>query len=470
MRYTLAKFMGRMAGPVAKLGPGAGTSFPGIVFLKIAGYDALKQLASELKIGSILITGTNGKTTTTTLLIKLFSKELDIRGSYESNTVTAITTGLLQGRGDIGVFEYGIRDKKHGMPDTIQELIGPVGVVYTTISREHAQVAGVKNPFNQYLEAKTLLTDNMNHGVIVTNADDPRTANIGLNKSKDIKVNYYGVDDKKISDIFEDETVECPDCGNPLEYFHKFMNHRGLYKCPDCGLERPQLNVRLKSIEFEDTKWLLNIEGNLFNYTVNKDVSFKLHLKVPPFGFHNVYNTLASITAFATFTPNPDNIEKTAESVFNNLDMSFIPPGRFEVVNINGKKVGLGQGDNGDAAKINGLFMNQYIEGPLEFIYTTPDVGEEEIFQDHLKVIRALKPDHLIVVPGRNSVEIAEKYYNQIKDEFNSEFYPLSSDDMDLRINKLTALAENSDYDYVIMTGCGEEQAMWENIKQKLIK
>ena len=248
------------------------------------------------------------------------------------------------------------------------------------------------------------------------------------------------------------------------------MNHRGLYKCPDCGLERPQLNVRLKSIEFEDTKWLLNIEGNLFNYTVNKDVSFKLHLKVPPFGFHNVYNTLASITAFATFTPNPDNIEKTAESVFNNLDMSFIPPGRFEVVNINGKKVGLGQGDNGDAAKINGLFMNQYIEGPLEFIYTTPDVGEEEIFQDHLKVIRALKPDHLIVVPGRNSVEIAEKYYNQIKDEFNSEFYPLSSDDMDLRINKLTALAENSDYDYVIMTGCGEEQAMWENIKQKLIK
>ena len=40
MRYTLAKFMGRMAGPVAKLGPGAGTSFPGIVFLKIAGYDA----------------------------------------------------------------------------------------------------------------------------------------------------------------------------------------------------------------------------------------------------------------------------------------------------------------------------------------------------------------------------------------------------------------------------------------------
>ena len=41
---------------------------------------------------------------------------------------------------------------------------------------------------------------------------------------------------------------------------------------------------------------------------------------------------------------------------------------------------------------------------------------------------------------------------------------------MDKRINKLYELAINSSYDYVIMTGCGEEQAMWESIKQKLIK
>lgn len=150
--------------------------------------------------------------------------------------------------------------------------------------------------------------------------------------------------------------------------------------------------------------------------------------------------------------------------------MSFIPPGRFEVVSVKGKKVGLGQGDNGDALKTNGLFMKQYIKGPLEFIYTTPDVAEEEIFEDHKKVIKALQPEHLIVIPGRKSVEMAKTYYNQLKDEFDSEFYPLSYDEMDLRINKLCELALNSKYDYVIMSGCGEEQAMWEEIKQKLIK
>ncbi|MDO5849333.1 MAG: Mur ligase family protein [Methanobrevibacter sp.] len=469
LRYNLAKIAGKAAIHAVKLGSGAGMSFPGSLFLKIGGQEALKSLSDEVDIGSILITGTNGKTTTTTLLIKLLSKDLDIRRSYESNTISAIATGLLKGDGDIGIFEYGIRDIKHGIPDTIQRLVNPIGVVYTTISREHSQVAGIKNPFDQYLKAKTLLSQEMGEGVIITNADDPRTANIGLNKSNDIKVNYYGVASDKILDIFEDEIVECPNCGTSLEYSHRFMNHRGEYKCPDCGLERPKLNVYLKDIEFGD-KWTLDIVGNLFNYSVNKDISFNVKITVPPFGLHNVYNTLASITAYATFTPTPEKIESTIGEIFNNLDMSFIPPGRFEVVDVNGKKVGLGQGDNGDAAKINALFMNQYIEGPLEFIYTTPDVNEEEIFEDHLKSIRALDPAHLIVVPGRESVEIAEKYYNQIKDEFNSDFYPLSYENMPERIDKLCELATNSDYDYVIMTGCGEEQAMWENIKQKLIK
>ncbi len=470
MRYDLAKIAGKLAIPITKMGSGGGTSFPGALFFKVGGEEALKELSGELDIGSIIVTGTNGKTTTTTLLIELFSNDLEIRRSYESNTINAITTGLLKGEGDLGIFEYGIRDIKHGIPDTVQRLIDPIGVVYTTISREHTQVAGVKNPFNKYLEAKTLLTKNMKRGVIITNADDPRTANIGLNKDSDVKINYFGIADESVHDIFEDVTVECPQCGAQLEYSHRFMNHRGIYKCPDCGLERPPLNVYLKKIEFNDKNWILDIEGNLFNYTVNDNVSFNVRLTVPQFGFHNVYNTLASITAYATFTPYPERIESTVSKVFNNLDMSFIPPGRFEVVDVNGKKVGLGQGDNGDAAKINGMFMNQYIDGPLEFIYTTPDVDEEEIFEDHLEAIRALHPAHLIVVPGRESIGIAEHYYNQIKEEFNSTFYPLSYEKMEERIDKLCELAENSKYDYVIMTGCGEEQAMWENIKQKLIR
>ena len=470
IRFNIAKTAGKVGNHAAKLGSGSGKSFSGIVFSKIAGIDAISELSKDLKMGSIILTGTNGKTTTTTLLIKLLSSDIPIRSSFESNTINAIASAFINQKGDLGVFEYGIRNIKYGIPDTVQRIVNPVGVVYTTISQEHTQVAGVKNPFNEYFKAKFLLSAGMERGIVVTNADDPRTAYIGLKKEEDIDVNYYGLAIGDIVDIFDEEDIECPKCGKKLSYSKRFLNHRGLYSC-ECGFARPEPNVKLTNAEFSNDSWTLTIEGDLYNYTCSCDVSFEVEITVPPFGFHNIYNTLASITAYASFTPKIENIETTVKNVFDNLDMSFIPPGRFEVVHVNNKYIGLGQGDNGDAAKINALFMKQYIDGPLEFIYTTPDVDEEDIFNDHFKVIKSLSPDHVIVVPGRKSIEKAEEYYNIIKEEYaDAEFYPLSYDEMDKRIAKLTELALDSKYDNVIMTGCGEEQAMWEAIKQKLIK
>ena len=469
LKFIAGKSLAKVLGPFSSLGSGSGKSFAGIVFSKVAGLDAISDLSKELKIGSVIITGTNGKTTTTTLLIKLLSTDIPIRSSFESNTINAIATALINQKGDIGVFEYGIRNIKYGIPDTVQRIVDPIGVVYTTISPEHSQVAGVKNPFKDYYKAKELLSQNMGRGVIVTNCDDPRTAYLGFKKQNDVKINYYGLEVDDISDFFDGEAIECPSCGKKLNYENRFLNHRGIYHC-DCGFKRPNPNVRLTHVDFLSDKWILEIEGNLFNYTISKNISFKVELSVPPFGFHNIYNTLASITTYATFTPKIENIERTITEVFNNLDMSFIPPGRFEVVRRENKVIGLGQGDNGDAAKINALFMNQYINGSLEFIYTTPDVNEEEIFDSHFEVIKALNPNHIIVVPGRKSIEQAEIYYNKIKEKYpDSDFYPLSYDEMDKRINKLHQLAVDSPYDSVIMTGCGEEQLMWEKIKQKLI-
>ncbi|MDO5859999.1 Mur ligase family protein [Methanobrevibacter sp.] len=468
IKTSVAKFIAKVGGPFSKFGPGSGKSFAGILFTRIAGVDAVSELSKDLEIGSVILTGTNGKTTTTTLLIKLLSTDTQIRSSFESNTINAIASAFIQQKGELGVFEYGIRNIKYGVPDTVQKVVDPVGVVYTTISQEHTQVAGVKNPFEDYYKAKRLLSQGMTRGVIVTNADDPRTALIGLDKEKDVTINYYGIECDGIEDI-NGEAIECPKCGETLAFSRHFLNHRGIYEC-SCGFKRPDANVKLTNAEFNPESWKLTIEGDLFNFTVSKNVKFNIDIAVPPFGFHNIYNTLASITAYATFTPKVENIESTVKSIFNNLDMSFIPPGRFEVVDIGGKFVGLGQGDNGDAARINAMFMNQYVDGPLEFIYTTPDVDEEEIFEDHFEVVKSMNPAHLIVVPGRKSIDKAHEYYEIMKKEYpDAEFYPLSYDEMDARIEKLSELAQNSKYDYVILTGCGEEQAMWEKIKQKMI-
>ena len=468
LKFEIAKLSGKMVAFLAKRGSGSGGTYAGHIFTKIGGYDSIAELASQLKIGSVLITGTNGKTTTTTLLIRLMSNDIKIRQTYENNILNSMVTSLLTQEGDIGIFEYGIRNITYGIPDTVERLIKPIGVVYTTISQEHTQVAGIKNPFEEYYKAKKLLSQGMERGCVVTNTDDPRTALIGLEKESDVNVNYYGIEADGIEDIGA-ESIQCPKCGEMLTYSKNYLNHRGVYTC-SCGFKRPELDVKLTKAEFGTDKWILKIEGNLFNYTVSKDIKLDLELKVPPFGFHNIYNTLASITAYATFTPKVENIESTIYKIFNNLDMSFIPPGRFEVVDIGGKFVGLGQGDNGDALKINAMYMNQFVDAPLEFIYTTPEENEEEIFNDHFKVIKSMNPEHVIVVPGRKSIDKAKEYYEIIRQEYeDAEFYPLSYDEMDVRIAKLIDLARNSDYKYVIMSGCGEEQAMWEQIKRGLI-
>ncbi|WP_069592830.1 Mur ligase family protein [Methanosphaera sp. WGK6] len=461
--------MGKFTYNLFKILPTGGKSYPGYVFLKYAGINHLSDLADDqLQNGSILITGTNGKTTTTTMIIDLLSNDTNISKSVDNNTVYALTTSLLSKKSNIGVFEYGIRDIKHGQPDKVQKYLKPNGVIYTNISREHTQVLGVKNSFNDYIKAKTLLSQEMKDGLAVVNADDPNTCYIGQNKENDLHVIYYGICTEHVKDIFVPETIQCPSCGKTLKYTHNYVNQRGIYFC-DCGFSRNKPDVCLTNFKIDENNMNLSVEGNVYNYTVKKDVSFNVSFKLPLFGVYNVYNVLASITAYSCFTPLPENIEVNVENYFNSLDFTILPPGRFEIFEIPGKIIGIGQGDNGDALKVNSTFMKDIIsENNFEFIYCTPDEHEEEIFEDHLNTLKQLNPSKITVVPGRVSVKAAENYFNQIKLlNTNVEFSAIDYN-FEKRITGIMDLIEKSEYKYIIVTGCGEEQVVWNQIKNRL--
>lgn len=457
--------MAKLSTFVLKVLPTGGQSFPGLVFLKIGGQEALRDLSSkQISEGSVLITGTNGKTTTTTMLIKIFSKECNLSSSVGNNTIYALTTALLAHKSEFGVFEYGIRDKEHGTPDLICNSVQPIGVVYTNISREHTQVAGVKNPFEQYMEAKTLLSKTMKNGVLITNGDDPNTTFIGKNSEGDNKVMYYGLELNEFEDIFEVNPISCPNCKKELKYDVHYFNQRGIYSC-DCGFQKPELNVKLTKYVQNGDSCNLTIDVNVFNYHKQEDVQFSLELNLPLIGLHNIYNCLTVITTYSVFT-HKDNIKESLEEFFDSYEF-IVPSGRFEILNVGNKIIGVGQGDNGDALKVNSLLMKNYIKDKLEFIYTTPDTYEEEIFEDHSYSIKALNPEKLVVMPGRVSLDAAESYYNKIKDEYNSEYCPVEFD-FQKRIDKVIELINNSEYDTIIISGCGEELVFWDKLKKAI--
>ena len=467
MKYKLIKKSSQAVLKTLHYLPTGGKSFPGLLFLKYAGQENLSQLANDqIDFGSVLITGTNGKTTTTTMIIDLLSQDMKLSTSVDNNTIYALTTGILKNSSQLGVFEYGIRDIEHGTPDLVQRLVNPIGVTYTNISREHTQVLGVKNSFKDYVKAKTLLSEGMKDGVIITNCDDPSTAYIGINKEEDVHVTYYGFELESLNDIFEAPIVKCPHCDKQLTYTKYYMNHRGLYTC-DCGFKRPEADVKLTQFVADKNKWTITLEGTAYNYILDKNVDIHATMSVPVLGIHNLYNILCSATVYASFTNDAEGINDKIESYFSKLDFNILPPGRFEIFEVDDKLVGIGQGDNGDALKVNALLMDLYAQGDVEFIYNTPDEYEDEVFDDHKVAIRGLNPAHLIVVPGRVSVDKAEEYYNQIKDEFNSHFYPVKYD-FEERITNIINLIKKSEYKYILVSGCGEEQLVWDEIKRRL--
>ena len=464
-KFFIAKTLGQVAFPILKIMPTGGKSFPGLLYLNIAGKESLHDLSkSQIDMGSILVTGTNGKTTTTTMIISILSKDLKLATSVGNNTIYALTTGLLQNKAQMGVFEYGIRDVQHGTPDVICDQMQPIGVVYTNISREHTQVAGVKNLFEDYVHAKTMLSQSMHDGVLITNADDPNTAFIGLNKEKDNHVVYYGFELEDYVDIFDETVVNCPNCGEELNYSRHYFGQRGVYECV-CGFKRPELNVKLTKLAQDSNNYHVTIDVDSYNYHKDNMIKYTLDLELPVIGMHNLYNCITTIATYTAFSTS-DNIKENVIEFFNEYELP-VPPGRFEILEVGDKIIGVGQGDNGDAMKVNALLMKDYLDGEFEFIYTTPDANEEEIFEDHCLSIRGLNPDKLVVMPGRVSLDAAENYYNQIKDEYDSEFYPVEFD-FETRINKILELIKNSEYKNIIISGCGEEIVFWDELKNKI--
>ena len=85
-KFNFAKLSAKTLISLFSSGISNGGNYPGYIFTRIAGQDAISDLASEMDLGAVLVTGTNGKTTTTTLLIKLMENESICCYSSDFNT------------------------------------------------------------------------------------------------------------------------------------------------------------------------------------------------------------------------------------------------------------------------------------------------------------------------------------------------------------------------------------------------
>ena len=293
-----------------------GSTFPGTVALKFD-RKILSTVAKDYKV--ILVTGTNGKTTTTSMITNIFKNK-----GYR---VITNNTGANLFRGIVSCFIDNYRFSKSNKDSYAIIEVDEANLKFVTdyITPEIITITNLfRDQLDRYGEVYTTL-DKILEGVhkvpsstLVLNGDDSL---FGVLDVKNPKV-YYGfsnpINDNNTIDINADAKF-CKVCKAPYKYNFVTYNHLGDYYCTECGYKRPELKYKMEGIiDQTPNSSTVIINGN--EVTISQS------------GVYNIYNGLCAYS-IASESGIENNI---IASSLGKVDSSF---GRQEKIQIEDKNV-----------------------------------------------------------------------------------------------------------------------------------
>jgi len=372
---------------------------------------ALSKLANNFfnnpssRIGTIGVTGTNGKTTTTYLINKIFNDCGLKTGSIGTlgfiSPTNIISTGfttpeslelnnfidkLTQG----GVQHVVLEASSHALALSRLDNIVIDTAIFTNLSKDHLDFH--KNMEQYFSEKLKLFTSLSNKANAVINIDDIYSKRI-INNIKS-KIITYGFNDN--ADI------------HPISYE---MNYTGM-----------QFDI------------------SLFNnsYKINTGIT----------GKHNIYNIMASIAACII-----NNIP--IELIMNSLENIKSIPGRMEFVGNKNNKIFIDYAHSPDAYN-NILNLITNIKGKQDKIITLFGCGgdRDKTKRPEMAKISEKYSDKIIVTSDNPRTENIDKIIDEILVGFKHEKHIVIKDREDALIESIKMLKENS---ILLVLGKGRE-------------
>jgi UDP-N-acetylmuramyl tripeptide synthase len=309
------------------LGRGGGTALPGRVATRIDPH-LVGRLARGLPNGCVLVTGTNGKTTTTRIIAGAArAAGLHVITNPEgSNMLSGIATSLLAhatrlGEMDVPASAMGIFEVDEGALHAVVEALNPRLVVITNLFRDQLdRYFEVDFVARLWQRALGLLSPS---ATVVLNADDPQVAYLG--EDLPTKVMYFGLDDRQWARPGLEHAADsrrCPKCARDLLYELSFYAHLGHYACNECGWRRPDPRFAAWKVELD------GVEGSQSQVaTPAGDRLFQLPLA----GLYNACNGLAAAAAASCLGVDPDLVQTAARGTAGIF-------GRFERVKVGARQ------------------------------------------------------------------------------------------------------------------------------------
>ena len=293
---ALAISAGKLIGATGRaLRVSGGTSLPGMVARKIDP-SILKSVIGANKAKKIVITGSNGKTTTarmTATIAKHGGKRVSQNRSgsnlLQGVTSVAVNFADIFGRleSDVLVFEV----DEGTMPLAVPE-IQPDVVIVTNIFRDqldrYGEIYSVANALN------TIIRQLPETCTVLLNGNDPQVANFGQDAKA--RLLHFGIEARDVG-ISQPEhaadVIRCIHCQEDMHYEVAYLSHLGLYHCPNCGYTLPPLDIAATTVQFAPDG-----EGPTHIDMRAPQGPMSLNISLP--GLHNVFNALAAAGACLT--------------------------------------------------------------------------------------------------------------------------------------------------------------------------
>lgn len=277
----------------------------------------IKDLSTKLKKGSMIVCGTNGKTTVTNLVADVLEQENIpvICNRTGANLDSGIATALLHGdSADWGVFESDELWLAKVLPHLKSDYLVLLNLFRDQLDRV-GEIDVIQDSIVSALKSSPDTT-------LVYNADDPLCAAIAVQVPH--KKIAFGIDGPL---GLEQNTVVdaqmCQQCSGMLEYTYRQYGQLGEYHCTNCDFSRQNLDYAAQEVSLDSSGLSFKVAGPSHETAL---------IKAPYQGAYMVYNLLASFVSAQLLGCSAEGFQRA-------LDQFDPQNGRLQKFDIDGRSV-----------------------------------------------------------------------------------------------------------------------------------
>lgn len=273
-----------------------GSSLPGKITTAIDP-NILKAFGKKYDV--VIITGTNGKTLTTALSVRVLKQKYDnvltnpTGSNMEQGIVTTFITAQKSKRGKT----LAILEVDEANVVKVTKYITPIAFVFTNLFRDQMDRYGeIYTTYDKILAGVKLAPE----ATIIANGDEQ----IFNSRELPNPIIYYGFNHQLAGDIKAPANTDgllCPKCNHILHFGFITYANLGDYFCPHCGFRRPTLNYQVNKLtELTPTSSTFEIDHHEYKVMIG--------------GMYNIYNALAAYALGRFLDVSQDQIQTAFEA------------------------------------------------------------------------------------------------------------------------------------------------------------